>query len=99
MYHFQISQGFVNWSFVNILLAIRLFWAQWTGHMVLISCDNVVAVLTSGRIRDPYLSACVTNIWYVPALADIDLHYAYIRGLDIDLQYAHIRGLDNGLSN
>ena len=69
---------------VNILLAVRLFQAQWAGRRVLITCDNeaVVSVLRSGRTRDSYLGACVRNIWYVSVLADIDLHYAHIRGLN-----------------
>ena len=51
---------------------------------VLIRYDNeaVVSVLRSGRTRDPYLRACAMIIWYVSALADIDLHYVHIRGLD-----------------
>ena len=74
---------------VNILLAVRLFQAQWSGRRVLIRCDNeaVVSVLWSGRAIDPYLGACARNIWYVSALADMDL------------QYAHIRGLDNGVAD
>ena len=94
VYHLPISRGFMNWSIVhlemvNILLAVRLFQAQWSGRRVLIRCDNeaVVSVLRSGRARDPYLGACARNIWYVSALADMDL------------QYAHIRGLDNGVAD
>ena len=69
---------------VNILLAVRLFQNQWTGHRVLIRCEYeaVVTVLRSGRTRNPYLGACARNIWYVSALADIDLHYDHVRGLD-----------------
>ena len=74
---------------VNILLAVRLFQVQWSGRKVLIRCDNevVVSVLRSGRTRDPYPGACARNIWYVLALADMDL------------QYAHVRGLDNGVAD
>ena len=89
MYHLPIPRGFMNWSIVylemvNILLAVRLFQAQWSGRRVLIRCDNeaVVSVLRSGRARDPFLGACARNIWYVLALADMDLQYAHIRGLD-----------------
>ena len=89
MYHLPIACGFMNYSIVhleivNILLAIRLFQVQWSSRRVLIRCDNeaVGSVLRSGRTRDPYLGACARNIWYVSALADIDLQYAHIRGLD-----------------
>ena len=79
----------VHLEMVNILLAVRLFQVQWSGRKVLVRCDNdaVVSVLRSGRTRDPYLGACARNIWYVSALADIDL------------QYTHIRGVDNGVAD
>ena len=69
---------------MNILLIVRAFQNQWAGRRVLIRCDNeaVVTVLRSGRTRDPYIGACARSIWYVSALADIDLHYSHIRGLD-----------------
>ena len=94
VYHLPVPRGFMNWSIVhlemvNILLAVRLFQAQWSGHKVLIRCDNeaVISVLRSGRTKDPYLGACARNIWYVSALANIDL------------QHVHIRGLDNGVAD
>ena len=89
VYHLPIPLGFMNWSIVqlemvNILLAVRLFQAQWSGKKVLIKCDNeaVVSVLRSGKTKDPYLGACARNIWYVCALADIDVQYVHVRGLD-----------------
>ena len=79
----------MNWSIVqlemvNILLAVKLFETQWAGRKIIIKCDNqaVVSVLRSVRTKDPYLGACAQNIWYVCALADIDVHYLHIRGLD-----------------
>ena len=94
VYHLPIVRGFMNFSIVhlemvNILLAVRLFQVHWSGRKVLVKCDNeaVVSVLRSGRTRDPYLGACARNIWYVSALADIDL------------QYVHIRGVDNGVAD
>ena len=72
----------MNWSIVqlemvNILLAVKLFQAQWAGRKILVKCDNeaVVSVLRSGRTKDPYLGACAWNIWYVCALVDTDVHY------------------------
>ena len=83
-YHLPIVHGFMNWSIVhlemvNILLAVRLFQVQWSGRKLLIRCDNEagVSALRSGRTRDPCLGACARNIWYVSALADMDLHYAH----------------------
>ena len=53
-------------------------------HRILVHCDNVavVSVLKTGKTRDPYLVACVRNIWYTSAVSDIDLQYAHIRGTD-----------------
>ena len=89
VYHLPISEGYMSWSIVhlemvNILLAVRLFQAQWAGKKVLIKCDNeaVVTVLRSGRARDPFLGTCARNIWYVSALSDMDIQYVHIRGLD-----------------
>ena len=79
----------MNWSIVqlemvNILLAVRLFQAQWAGRKILIKCDTeaVFSVLRSGRTKDLYLGACARNIWYVCAFANINVYYIHIRGLD-----------------
>ena len=42
----------------------------------------MVTVLKNGKARDPYLAACMLNIWFECALSDIDLQYAHIRGID-----------------
>ena len=69
---------------VNILIAVRLFKFQWASRKVLIRCDNeaVLTVLKTDKTQDPYLAACVRNIWYESALSDIDLQYPHIRGVD-----------------
>ena len=79
----------MNWSIVqlemvNILLAVRLFHGHWFGKKVLIKCDNeaLVSVLRSGKNKNPYLGACARHVWYVCALADIDVQYVHVRGLD-----------------
>ena len=89
VYHLPLVLGCMNWSIVqlemvNILLAVRLFQPHWAGRKVLVKCDNeaVVTVLISRKTRDPYLGACARNIWYVCALADIDILYVHVRGLD-----------------
>ena len=80
----------MNWSIVqlemvNILLAVKLFQAHWSGRNVLIKCNNeaVVSVLRSGKTKDAYLGACTRDIWYVCALADIDGHYVHVGGWTI----------------
>ena len=85
VYHLPIDKGYENCTIVhlemvNILVAIRLFAGQWTGCKILVKCDNqaVVSVLSTGRTRDPYLSACARNIWYCAASHDIDMQYIHI---------------------
>ena len=59
----------VHLEIVNILLAIRLFCSLWSGHKVLVKCDNnaVVTVLKNVKTKDPFLSACTRNVWYCSA--------------------------------
>ena len=87
VYHLPIVRGFrnldiVHLEMINIILALRLFAQFWTGSRVLIKCDNdaVVKVLSAGKARDPYLGACARNVWYIAALADIDLQYVHVLG-------------------
>ena len=69
---------------VNIVMALRLFACFWSGTRILIKCDNdaVVKVLNAGKARDPFLGACAHNVWYMSALAAVDLQYEHILGRD-----------------
>ena len=87
VYHLPIPLGYRSMSIVhlemgNILVAVRLFAKQWQGVKLLVKCDNeaVVKVLQSGRARDPLLGAFARNIWYISALADIDVQYVHVMG-------------------
>ena len=87
MYHLPIARGFayldiVHLEMVNIVMALRLFVHFWSGTRILVKCDNdtVVKVLNAGKARDPFLRACACNIWYISALADIDLQYVHVLG-------------------
>ena len=87
VYHLPLVRGFrnldiVHLEMVNIVLALRLFAQYWAGKGILVKCDNdaVVKVLSAGKARDPYLGACARNVWYMAALADIDLQYVHVLG-------------------
>ena len=43
---------------INILVALKVCHIQWSGHKVLVKCDNqaVVSVLTTGKTRDSTLA-------------------------------------------
>ena len=84
VYHLPLEKGYqgctvVHIEMVNILVAFRLFGS---GRKILVKCDNqaVVEVLKSGRMKDPYLSACARNIWYCAATHGIDAWYVHIQG-------------------
>ena len=89
VYHLPIERGYANLDIVhlemvNIVMALRLFARFWSGTTILVKCDNdaVVKVLSAGKARDPFLGACARNVWYIAALADIDLQYEHILGRD-----------------
>ena len=89
VYHLPIEHGYANLDIVhlemvNIVMALRLFARFWSGTTILVKCDNdaVVKVLSAGKARDPFLGACARNVWYIAALADIDLQYEHILGRD-----------------
>ena len=67
---------------VNIVVAMRLFARFWSGTRILVRCDNdaVVKLLSAGKAKDPFLGTCARNVWYISALADIDLQHEHILG-------------------
>ena len=78
-YHLKIPLGFrkLNIShleMVNIPVATKMFGHQWSKTLVHIFCNNiaVVWVLQSGRMKDPYLTACARNIWLQAVTLDIN---------------------------
>ena len=87
VYHLPIERDFANLDIVhlemvNIVMALRLFARLWAGTRILVKCDNeaVVKVLKAGKARDPFSATCARNVWYLSALADIDLQYEHILG-------------------
>ena len=67
---------------LNLLVALRLWANHWAKSSVYIFCDNmaVVQVASSGKTRDPFLGACIRNIWLITAIHDIDLEIKHIQG-------------------
>lgn len=70
---------------LNILIAVKLWAAQWISAAVTIYCDNsaAVAVLTHGRSRDSVLLSCAREIWYYCARYDINLEVVHKPGVDM----------------
>ena len=85
VYNLTIPLGYramtiVHLEMINIMVALKMFASQWKGLKLLVKCDNdaVVKVLKSGRARDPLLAACARNIWYLAALADVNIQYIHV---------------------
>ena len=67
---------------LNLLIALRLWGSHWAQSSMYIYCDNmaVVQVASSGRTKDPFLGACIRNIWLITATLDIELEIKHIQG-------------------
>ena len=78
----QFDLKIVHLEMLNILVALRIWKFFWTHSTVRIFCENkaVVQVAESGKTKDPYLAACIRNIWLLTATYDIDLIVEHIQG-------------------
>ena len=73
---------------LNILLALRV-WGDdfWQHSTAFLFCDNlgVVQVVETSKNKDPFLAACIRNIWLITATLDIELQITHVRGVDNDI--------------
>ena len=67
---------------VNILVALNIWHVQWAGLRVLINCDNqaVVAMLNSGRTRDPIMAKNARNISLWLSTCNIGIKVVHVAG-------------------
>ena len=74
--------GIVQLEMFNVLVALRVYSKLWHKQKICVKCDNkaVVQVVNNGGTKDPFLGACVRNIWLEMALHDIELHCVHIPG-------------------
>ena len=72
----------VHLEMLNILVALRVWTHVWHEKRIVIYCDNqaVVAVINSGKTRDPVLAAITRNIAMLTATHDINLRLVHISG-------------------
>ena len=85
VYAFTIPLGFkqynvVHLEMINILVAIRTWGQAWTGKTLLVHCDNVASVLSTGATKDLTLAAMARNITMEVAKLDINLRTVHIAG-------------------
>ena len=81
LFHFTLK--IVHLEMLNILVAMRKWKRFWSHSKVKIFCDNmaVVQVVGSGKAKDPYLAACLRNLWLLTASFDIELTVEHIQGV------------------
>ena len=72
----------VHLEMLNIVLALRTWGHFWHHRKIQIFCDNmvVVQVVGSSKTKDPFLAACIRNIWLIAASFDIQIDIKHIPG-------------------
>ena len=68
----------------NILLALRVWGNHWRHFIVKSHCDNlaVVQVVQTSKTKDPFLAACIRNIWMITAISDIEIQIDPVKGVN-----------------
>ena len=62
----------VHLEVANILVAVKTWCKHWS--------NAVVSAFSHHKMRDPWLTACVRNIWYFTASYNIDLEDKHLQG-------------------
>ena len=78
------EMGIVHWEMFNVLLALRVWGDHWKHSLVRFYCDNlaVVQVVQTSKTKDPFLAACIRNIWMITATLDIEIHIDHVKGIN-----------------
>ena len=79
---YQRSLKIVHLEMLNLIIALKLWAAQWSHSIVKFYCDNaaVVQVVQTSKTRDDMLALCLRNMWLITATHDITLTIDHIRG-------------------
>ena len=81
-YHFRFPSSILQCGLsisslecLNLLVATRIWIAQWAGKVVLVFCDNAAAIcaINSGRAQDPILQGAIRELWLLCATFDVTL--------------------------
>ena len=73
----------VHLEMLNIVIALHVWGKYWRHVAVTVNCDNeaCVHVIATNRTKDPFLGACIRNLWFVTAFYDISLQVQHISRL------------------
>jgi hypothetical protein len=71
-----------HWEAINVFVALQVFSAFISGRRVMVWCDSrvAVAILHSGRGRDPLLHTIARNIHLLQTTLDCDLAFSHVPG-------------------
>ena len=81
-FSYQFPEAITTWRFniasleaLNLLIAVRLWAAEWHGRKVMIFCDNwaVVCSANSGSANDPLIRGIIRELWWHCAITDVHL--------------------------
>ena len=78
----NFSPTIVHLEMINLVIALRMWGKYWANSVATAHCDNIVVVqvVDNSRTRDPFLAACIRNIWLLTAKWDIQLKIIHIPG-------------------
>ena len=66
----------------NLLVAVCLWAPLWKNKTIRIRCDNESAVMVcnTGKTRDPFLSWCIRQLWFICAQHNVNAQVRHIQG-------------------
>ena len=67
-----------------IIIAVKVWVQKLKNRRFVVSCDNEAAVfaITTGRIRDPNILACLRELWYYAAVYQYDVRVIHVPGVN-----------------
>ena len=69
----------------NVLVAVRLWVREWSGHGVQLWCDNwaTVCSINSSRAEDPLIRSSLRELWWLCAIWDVHLQVRHRPGVQM----------------
>ena len=69
---------------ISVLIAVRIWGHHFPGLKVQIFCDNeaVVSVINSSRTKDPFMGACLREIWFSVSTHGFELRAVHLPGVE-----------------
>jgi hypothetical protein len=80
----EVNHNIARLEFLNLVIASKLWGAQWKGLRISFRCDNAAccSVLNTGKGRDGYMLQCAREIWYLSARYDFVVTARHVPGID-----------------